>query len=141
MVMGRSFYLWKKSTGGRFVSSIFVGFFGSALVSVFLTGLLPISGVLKWIPWILGFNAAVAGYTLLDRTRNMLQYKKLAAIGAGFVMSLLFTIALNGLARYMTGMDLVMWTDLILFSVIGAIFGGIGGVLSIKYQKLNQSVS
>ena len=117
--MDHSSSSWKNSARSQFVRSIFVGFFGSALVFVFLTGLLPISGVLKWVPWVLGFNAVLTGYTLVDRTRNTLRQKKLAAFAAGFIMSFLFSMLLNGLARYMTGMALIMWTDFLFFSLVG----------------------
>lgn len=138
MAMDRLSSFWKNSTKAQFLGSILVGFFGSALISVFLTGLIPISGVLRWIPWILGFNAGLTGYTLLDRTRNMLRRKKLAAFGAGFCMSLLFSMLLQGLSRYMTGMDLIMWTDFLFYLLIGTVFGGLGGMLSIKYRTLVQ---
>jgi uncharacterized membrane protein len=122
------FYLWK-----QIVYSIFTGFFGTLLVALFLTCFMPLTATVRYIPWIIGFNTAVAGYTLIDRTREQIRYQKAAGAGTGFLVTVTACITLNLMAGYMTGIGLIYWTDLLFFTIIGTGFGWLGAVLSMKY--------
>ncbi len=127
------FYPWK-----QIVYSIFTGFFGTLLLVLFLTFFMPLTATVRYVPWIIGFNTAVAGYTLIDRTRERIRYKKAAGAGAGFLVAVTACITLNLMAGYMTGIGLIYWTDLLFFTIIGTGFGWLGAVLFMKYSGLTQ---
>jgi hypothetical protein len=128
LCLNMKFYLWK-----QIVYSIFTGFFGMLLVVLLLACFMPFTATVRYIPWIIGFNTAVAGYTLIDRTRERIRYKKAAGAGEGFLVALTACITLNLMAGYMTGIGLIYWTDLLFFTIIGTGFGWLGAVLFIKY--------
>lgn len=116
--------------------SMLAGLFGSLLLVLFLTGLMPLSATTRYLPWILGFNACVAGYTLLDRTRDKLHYKKVAGMGVGFLVAVLACTALNLLTVKMAGINLIGWAEMLLFIIIATVFGGLGAWLSVKYSTI-----
>jgi hypothetical protein len=116
--------------------SMLAGLFGSLLLVLFLTGLMPLSATVRYLPWILGFNACVAGYTLLDRTREKLHHQKVAGMGVGFLVALLACTALNLLAVKMAGIYLVGWAEMLLFITIATVFGGLGAWLYLKYSAI-----
>lgn len=116
--------------------SILTGLFGSLLLVVFLTGLMPLGATVKHLPWILGFNASVAGYTLLDRIPDKLKYKKLSGMGIGFLVAVPACGFLNLIALKMTGIGLMSGSEMLMFIVIASVFGGLGAWLALKYQSI-----
>jgi hypothetical protein len=108
------------------------------LIVLFLTCFMPLTETVRYIPWIIGFNTAVAGYTLTDRTREQIQHQKVAGAGAGFLVAATACITLNLMAGYMTGIGLIYWTDMLFFTIIGTGFGWIGAVLSMKYLAIKK---
>lgn len=139
MVKMGTFSNIKSSLAGQVLSSIFTGLFGSLLLVMFLTGLMPIAATVKHLPWVLGFNAAVAGYTLLDRNRDKLRHKKLSGVGVGFLVAVTACLLLNFLTFKMTGMGLIEGGEMIFFIIISAIFGGFGAWLAITYSRIKGS--
>jgi hypothetical protein len=129
----KSSLLWQASY------SMLAGLFGSLLLVLFLTGLMPLSATVRYLPWILGFNACVAGYTLLDRTRDKLHHKKVAGMGVGFLLAVLVCIALNLLTVKMAGIHLMDWAEMLLFITIATVFGGLGAWLSLKYSAIKDN--
>ncbi|MCP4690262.1 MAG: hypothetical protein GY859_19575 [Desulfobacterales bacterium] len=133
------FLYWKSSPWGPAIQRVFAGLFGTLLVVLFLTGFMPLAATIKWIPWIIGFNAAAAGYTLIHRARGRIRRKKTVGAGAGFLVAAAAGLALNSMSGHMTGVGLIYWTDLLFFSAIGALFGGLGAMLSVKYAAIEKS--
>ncbi len=121
---------------GQIAYSILGGVFGVLLIVLFLTGLMSVGDVVGYIPWIVGFNGAVTGYTLLDRTKDRLRHKRMAGAGAGLVAALVAGLALNAVARHMVGMDLISFADFLLMMLIGGGTGGLGAMLAVKYFNL-----
>lgn len=129
----------KSSLWGQVLSSILTGLFGSLLLVLFLTGLMPLGETVKYLPWIFGFNASVAGYTLLDRIRDRLQYKKLSGLGVGVLVALPACLLLNLLTYRTSGMGLMTWTEMLVFVIISSVFGGLGAWLAIAYSRIKGS--
>ena len=128
---------FKSSKAWQVICSLCIGLVGALLLSVFLTGLLPMGSIKGWLPWILGFNALLTGYSLLERTYDSrFRKKRLAAVIIGGIMAFLFCVVFNALSVYMTATKLVFWTDLIFLTAVGAVLGGAGGILSIKHRDL-----
>ncbi len=133
LFLNMKFYPWK-----QIIYSIFTGFFGTLLVILFLTFFMPLTATVRYVPWVIGFNTAVAGYTLIDRTRERIRYQKAAGAGAGFLVAVTACITLNLMAAYMTGIGLIYWTDLLFFTIIGTGFGWLGAILSMKYLAIKK---
>lgn len=129
----------KSSLWGKVLYSILTGLFGSLLIVLFLTGLMPLGATVKHLPWILAFNASVAGYTLLDRSRDKLHHKKLSGMGVGILIAVPTCLLLNLLALNMTGMGLMGWPEMLFFIIIASVFAGLGAWLAIKYITIKGS--
>jgi hypothetical protein len=139
MVKMGTFSNIKSSVWGQVLSSILTGLFGSLLLVLFLTGLMLFGETVKHLPWIFGFNASVAGYTLLDRTRDKLQYKRLSGVGVGGFVAVPASLLLNLLTYKMSGMGLITWSELLIFGIIASVFGGLGSWLAMAYARIKGS--
>ena len=126
----------KSSFWGNVLYSILIGLFGSLLLVLFLTGLMPLGDTVRYLPWILGFNAAVTGYALLDRCRDRLSSPKLSGGGIGALVAMLVCSLLNILTFKTAGIALVGAVEMLVFIGIAAIFGGLGAWLAIAYAKI-----
>ncbi len=118
--------------------SICAGVVGCMILVLFFTALMPVVSFSGLMPWIIGFNSAVTGYMLLDKTRNSLKYKRLAALCAGCLV----VIPVCGIIFFMipslSGFLTVTVAQLVWWLLIGIVFSGLGGLLAIKYLNLNQ---
>lgn len=126
----------KSSRWGQILYSIGTGLFGSLLIVLVLTGMMPLAQTVKYLPWILGFNAAVSAYTLLDRCRNAFRRPKTAGAGIGICVGVLACVLLNVLALQMTGAGLLLWSQMLVFVCIAGVLGGLGAWLSVAYASL-----
>jgi hypothetical protein len=122
----------------QLVSAVLMGVCGTIIVSMFLAAILPLSKVIVFIPWLIGFNTAMTGYSLIDKTRTSLRYGYVAAIGAGISNVLVTAGILIGFSVYFTGISLLSSVDLVIFLVIGAVCSQFGAWLAVKYHKLNK---
>lgn len=122
----------------RIASAVLMGVFGTIIVCTFLAAILPLSNVVSFIPWLIGFNTAMTGFSLVEKTRDSLKYRHIAAIGAGIANTLITVGALIGLSVYTIGMNLISPVDLAIFLAIGAACGEFGAWLAAKYHKLNK---
>lgn len=130
----------KSSLWGQALYSVLAGLFGSLLLVVFLTGVMPLAETVRYLPWILGFNASVSGYTLLDRSRDRLAYPKMSGIGIGALVAILAGNLLNALAAKMTGIGLMEGIEMLSFTLIASVFGGLGAWLALKYAGLKEQL-
>ena len=123
----------------QIASAVLIGVCGTILVIMFLTTILPLSKAVNFIPWLIGFNTAMTGYSLVEKTRDSLKYRHVAAIGAGISNVLITTGVLIGLSVYTSGINLFSPVDLTIFLVIGAACSEFGAWLGAKYHKLNMA--
>jgi hypothetical protein len=122
----------------QLVSAVLMGVCGTIIVSMFLAAILPLSTVVNFIPWLIGFNTAMTGYSLAEKTRTSLKYRHVITIGAGISNVLLTVMALIGLSVYTIGINLFSPLDLAIFLIIGAACSEFGAWLAFKYHKLNK---
>ncbi len=122
----------------QIASAVLIGACGTILVIMFLAAILPLSKAVNFIPWLIGFNTAMTGYSLVEKTRASLKYRHTAAIGAGITNVLVTTGVLIGLSVYTTGLNLFSPVDLMIFLAIGVACSEFGAWLAAKYHKLNQ---
>jgi hypothetical protein len=122
----------------QIASAVLIGVCGTILVIMFLATILPLSKAVNFIPWLIGFNTAVTGYSLVEKTRASLKHRHMASIGAGISNVLITAGVLSGLSVYAIGINLVSTVDLMIFLVIGAACSEFGAWLGAKYHKLNK---
>jgi hypothetical protein len=120
----------------KFAYSIFAGVIGSILLAAFLTLFFDIFGVVKFIPWIIAFNTAMTGYSLLDKTRDTLQRKHFSSICAGMINVFIACAILILMSVYFLGENIFRIWDFIFFLIIGIVCSELGALLAIKYFKL-----
>ncbi len=123
---------------GKVAYSIFVGVLGTIFIVWFLTTFLHSHETVKFIPWIMAFNTAVTGYSLLNKTRNHFIHKQIISTVAGALNVIIAYTTLNFLFFYAEGEFLLGRWDLILYLIIGIVCSGLGALLAIKYFDLKK---
>ena len=120
-------------------TSLLTGLFGTLLIVVVVTGVLPLGQVAVYLPWIIGFNAAVCGYTLLDRSPAAFRYKKAAGAGIGFMVGVLTCALLEFLALQWTGIGLMDWSEMAVPISMAALFGWFGAWLAVAQSRIKEN--
>ena len=121
---------------GTFTYCILTGVFGAAVLVMFLAVFMDLYRVVSFTPWIIAFNSAITGYSLIDKTRDILKYKHLSSICAGILNVVITYFILSIISFYLFGENLFTKWDFALFLIIGIVCSGLGALLAIKYLKL-----
>lgn len=116
--------------------SIIVGILGSLLLAVFFTTLMSYGTIEKLLPWVIGFNAALTGYNLINRTNNRLKHKRISAVGSGILMVIITVVLINIIFFNLMGFYPIYINELIFFITIGAVLSGFGAILANNFIKL-----
>jgi hypothetical protein len=122
---------------GRTLGRIGVGIVGVLILAGFLAMLLTLKAVETLFPVIVGFNTALTGYGVIDKTRDAYTHKRLIATGAGAGVVLLGTVATNLLFWQMAGLAPIGAGKLWVLLPVGLFTSWLGSALAIKYFKLN----
>jgi len=123
---------------GKFAYSILTGVFGVAVLAMFLAVFIELHRVVPFVPWIIAFNAAMTGYSLIDKTRDTLKYKQVSSISAGILNVIITCLLLSIFSLYFFGENLFSIWDFALFLIIGIVCSELGALLAIKYFKLKR---
>jgi hypothetical protein len=123
---------------GKFTYCILTGVFGAAVLVMFMTVFMDLYRAVSFIPWIIAFNTAITGYSLIDKTGSALKYKHLSSISAGILNVIITYFLLSIISFYLFGENLFTKWDLALFLVIGIVCSELGALLAIKYFKLKR---
>ena len=121
----------------QIASAVLIGVGGTLLISMFLATILPLPKAVKFIPWLIGFNTAMTGYSLVEKTRASLKYRHTTSICAGVSNVLITAGVLFGLSVYTGRISLFNPLDLTIFLLIGVTCSEFGAWLAVKYHKLN----
>ena len=122
----------RKNKMWKFIKNILIGVAGSVLLIVFFTGLMSFDGILKLLPWVIGFNAALTGYNLIKENGDI---RSICAVWAGTAMVIISMVILNFIFFYIMGGFLILISDLI-FLIPGCSFlSWLGAMLAIKYRN------
>jgi len=127
-----------RNNQGVLINSIYavmIGICGSILLSVFLADLLTLEAALKTIPWIVGFNAALSGFNLVEKTGARVAARRYGCL-AGLVVGFAAYTILNSLAFYAIGVPVLTAKDLVILLLVGTACGGFGFLLARKYRDL-----
>ena len=123
---------------GKFAYSILAGVFGVAVLAMFLAVFIELHRVVPFLPWIIAFNTAMTGYSLIDKTRGTLKYKQVSSISAGILNVIITYFLLSLSSFYFFNENLFSISDFALFMVIGIVCSELGALLAIKYFKLKR---
>ena len=116
--------------------TLLTGVLGSVILVVFLSTLMRFETLGYAAPWAVGFNAAMVGFGLVERTRGGLARKHFWAGILGCVMGLTAFVALNVVFGYFTGILAFGLVDLVIYLGVCLVFAELGALLAIKYFKL-----
>ena len=116
--------------------SILIGVGGNMLIFLFLMTFMHIFAAVKFIPWIIAFNTAVSGYSLIDKTRNRIKRKKLSAALMGAIIAIITCGLLVILSIFVVSENFLTLPDFVFFLIIGVIGSTFGALLGIKYFRL-----
>ncbi len=67
----------------KIIRAILSGIGGNIVILVFLMTFLPIFEIIRFMPWILAFNAAITGFALADKSGDHPAYLKTISAIAG----------------------------------------------------------
>ena len=120
----------------QFASAVLIGVCGTILVTMFLATFQPISKIVDFIPWSIGFNTAMTGFSLIEKTRDRIVHKHLWAVFAGLVnvvltCGILTIFSFHFLAENLLGLKLSLF-----LIIIGAVCSELGALLAAKYLKI-----
>jgi hypothetical protein len=122
---------------GRTLGRVVVGIIGVLILAGFLAALRTPKAVETLFPVVVGFNTALTGYGVIDKTREAYKHKRLIATGAGVIVVLFATLATNLLFSQMAGVIPIGADKLWVLLPVGIITSWLGSALAIKYFKLN----
>jgi len=120
----------------KMLMSALAGSIGTIILIVFLTGMSYQATIGNLLPVLIGFNAALSGYMVLEKTRKAFIYKKLAAICTGALMVSVTAYLLNILSIRGAGFYLIDLGEFITLFGVAVVTSLLGGILAIKYFKL-----
>jgi hypothetical protein len=120
----------------NYFSPTLIGIFGAVLLVMFFAGVVSVGAIEKLLPFIIGFNAALTGYNLIRRAKDLLKYKRIWSAVSGIMMVVGVVLMLNIAFYYYTGGYIVYMADFLFLIFIGGVFGFLGAILAIRYFKL-----
>jgi len=120
---------------GKVAYCILTGIFGTVVLIIFLAVFMELYRIVSFIPWIIAFNTAMTGYSLIEKTRETLKYKQISSISAGILNVIITYFILVIISFYLFDENLFTKLDFALFLVIGIVCSELGALLAIKYFK------
>ena len=121
---------------GQALYSVSIGVVGAIILVGFLSSLMTSAAIDALLPVIIGFNTALTGYNVIEKTRDGFRRKRLVSMGAGLAVVLVATVGLNLLFWKLAGISLIGMGKLSLLTLVGIITSGLGGALAVRYLKL-----
>ena len=122
---------------GRSIYSVLVGAIGAVILVLFLTGGQYTATIDNLLPLIIGFNTALTGYMIIEKTRKAFTRKRTVSMAAGVAVVLVATVLLNVIFGQWAGVTLIGFDNLLLLLLVGLTTSGLGGSLAVKYFSLN----
>jgi hypothetical protein len=124
---------------GRIIKAVLIGIGGNIILILFLMTLLNIFEAIKFTPWIIAFNTAHTGYSLVDKTGKPRSRRKLISALAGLSNVMLTSGILVLLAVLTFGELFLGIRDIGLFIIVGVLCSEAGTLLAVKYYNLKIS--
>ncbi len=126
----------KRNLAGQFAYAVFSGVCGTLILVVFLNVILNVYQVMKFVPFIVVFNTAMTGYSLIDKCRERIRHKHAWALGAGLLTAAITVFLLMTFSFYFLGENLLGLKLSVFLIIIGAVCSEMGALLAAKYLKI-----
>ncbi len=120
---------------GKVAYAIFSGVCGTLLLVGFCTAFLNLLEVVKYLPWMIAFNTAMTGFSLIEKTRDSAIPRHIFAVCAGLANVIITSGLLVMISFYFLGENLFGTHMFLLFLVIGAACSALGAWLAVSYFK------
>ena len=120
---------------GKVAYAIFSGVCGTLLLVMFCAAFLDVYQVVKYLPWMIAFNTAMTGFSLIEKTRDSIAHKHLLAVCAGLANVIITCGILTLFSFYLLGESLISAQKFLFWVVIGAVCSEIGAWLAVKHIK------
>ncbi len=127
----------KSSVPAQITFSIGSAVIGIILLVLFFSFFMSTPAIVKIMPVFFGFNAAMAGFSLIDKTGDRLPHKLIYAACSGIVTVLFAWLILSFILDFSM---LVRGVHLIWYSLTGLGGGLFGGWLAVKNHKLKNTL-
>jgi hypothetical protein len=121
--------------------AVLAGVGGNVVLIYFLSNLVSAHTLTGLLDWIVGFNAALTGYMLVEKDRTGLPWRRGLCFAAGLINTGITLFAVNDLYQRMWEFPLIATADAVILLTIGAILGFAGGVLAEKYLRIKKRVN
>jgi len=131
----------KDGLPGMVAYAVFSGVCGTLLLVMFCAAFLDLYQVLKYLPWMIAFNTAMTGFSLIEKTRDRIVHKHVSALCAGLVNVVLTSGILTIFSFYLLGENLLGSIMILFLLIIGAVCSELGAWLAVKYFKLDQKTT
>ena len=120
--------------------SLLAGTVGVLILAGFFSGIMSLETLSILLPIVIGGNAAISGFMLIERAEDEIERKKTMAAAVGTMVALLSFVSVNALCFQMGGFFLMSGVQSLVATAIGTIGGWSGGVLAVKYKALKVQV-
>ena len=105
---------------GKVAYAIFSGVCGTLLLVVFCAAFMNAYQVVKYLPWMIAFNTAMTGFSLIEKTRNRVVHKHVSAICAGLANVILTCGILTIFSFYLLAENLIDYKMILILLTVGA---------------------
>jgi multidrug transporter EmrE-like cation transporter len=126
----------KRSLAGQFAYAVFTGVCGTLILVVFLNAILNVYQMIKFIPFIVAFNTAMTGYSLIDKSRERIRHRHAWALSAGLSTAVITVGSLLTFSFYFLGENLLGLKLSLFLIIIGAVCSELGALLAAKYFNI-----
>ena len=126
----------KRNLAGQFAYAVFTGVCGTLILVVFLNAILNVFQMSKFVPFIVAFNTAMTGYSLIDKCRERIRHKHAWALSAGLLTAIITVGLLMTFSFYFLGENLLGLKLSSFLIIIGAVCSDLGALLAAKYLKI-----
>lgn len=120
-----------------FAWSLLSGIIGILILAGFFSCIMSMETVSMLLPLIVGANAAISGYMLIERGEQI-GHKKTLSATVGMMVAVLSFVSVNFLCFQIAGFFLMTWPQALAATIVGTVGGWSGGLLAVKYRALKE---
>ena len=91
--------------------------------------------VVKYLPWMIAFNTAMTGFSLIEKTRDSITRNHLLAVCAGLANVVITCGILTLFSIYVVGESLISAQKFLFWMVVGAVCSELGAWLAVRHFK------
>lgn len=121
--------------------SVLSGIIGTLILAGFFASIMSLELLSMLFPVMVGVNASISGYMLIERGEDEIKRKNSMSAAAGLLVALLSVVAVNAICFKIGGFFLMSGSQALAAVAIGVIGGWSGGVLAEKYRKLKEQAT